>query len=78
MVSNASDVKAVEHMRLSQSWHAPIRSDVGSKRLCHTGFIKGLFILAHMTPESVSLFVADLIPETYAQRILMSNQEALI
>jgi hypothetical protein len=43
---------------------ATIRSDVDRKRLCLTGFIKGLFILAHLTPEPVPPFVADLIPGT--------------
>jgi hypothetical protein len=43
---------------------ATIRSDVGRKRLCLTGFIKGLFILAHLTPEPVPPFVAVLIPGT--------------
>ena len=64
IVSNASDVKAVEDMRLSQSLRAAFRSDVGRKRLCLTGLIKGLFILGHLTQESVPPFVADLIPGT--------------
>ena len=57
-------MKAVEDMRLSQSLRATIRSDVGRKRLCLTGFIKGLFSLAHLTPEPVSPFIADLTPGT--------------
>ena len=61
VVSNASDVKAAMDMRLSQSLRAAVRSNVGRKRLCLTGFIKGLFILAHLTPESVPPFIADLI-----------------
>jgi hypothetical protein len=51
-------------MRLSQSLRATVRSDVGRKRICLTGLIKGLFVLAHLTPESVPPFIADLIPGT--------------
>ena len=51
-------------MRLSQSLRATVRSDVGRKRICLTGLIKGLFVLAHLTPKSVPPFIADLIPGT--------------
>jgi hypothetical protein len=78
MVSNASVVKAVEDMRLSQSLRAAIQSDVGSKRLCLTGCIKGLFILAilHQNQSHLSLLIS--FREPYAQRILMRSPEALI
>jgi len=57
-------VKAVEDMRLSQTLRAAVRSDVGRKRLCLTGLNKGVFIIGHLTPQSVPPFVADLIPGT--------------
>ena len=65
VVSKAGDVKAVEDMIWSQTLRACIRIDVvGKKRLCHTRFHKGLFILSHLTPDSVPPSVADLIPGT--------------